>query len=62
MIVKREKIQEFFNEADQGVTNYTYDTKFLNDYDYKELVAQCEEFADLIKNWKHGTKFTSLIA
>jgi hypothetical protein len=25
-------------------------------------VAQCEEFADLIKNWKHGTKFTSLIA
>lgn len=62
MIVKREKIQEFFNEADQGVTNYTYDTKFLNDYDYEELVVQCEEFADLIRNWKHGTKFTSLIA
>jgi SpoVK/Ycf46/Vps4 family AAA+-type ATPase len=61
MLVTREGIQEFFNEADKGVLNYKYETIFYNDFEYEELLAQCDEFADLLRRWKTGQSFTSLI-
>lgn len=51
VIVKRENIIEFFNEADKSVDNYNYDITILNNNTLEELEKVCKDFSEIIVNW-----------
>lgn len=51
VFVKRQGIVEFFNSADQKVSEYDYDITILNNGTMEELEKICEDFANLIINW-----------
>lgn len=51
LIVKRENIIEFFNDADQNVTQFDYDIALINHGDLEDLEVICEDLAEVIDNW-----------
>lgn len=51
LIVKRENIIEFFNDADQNVTQFDYDITLINHGDLEDLEVICEDLAEVIDNW-----------
>ena len=51
VFVERQGIVEFFNSADQKVSEYNYDITILNNGTLEELEKVCKDFADLIINW-----------
>lgn len=56
VIVKRQNITEFFNNADKGVDNYNYDITILNNGTLMELEKICKDFSEFIKNWDIKSK------
>lgn len=59
IIVKRQNITEFFNDADKNVNNYNYDITILNNSSLKELNKICENLSIFIKNWDVKGKLLS---
>lgn len=51
VFVERQGIVEFFNSADQKVSEYNYDITILNNGTLEELEKVCKDFANLIINW-----------
>ena len=51
VFVERQGIIEFFNSADQKVSEYNYDITILNNGTLEELEKICKDFVDLIINW-----------
>lgn len=56
MIVKREGIMQFFNEADKGVDNYNYDITVLNNGTLEMLERICKDLSVYIENWDVKSK------
>ena len=51
LIIKRAGVEEFFNDADKNVENFSYDITLINDSDLKDLENSCEDLAKIIDNW-----------
>ena len=56
MIVKREGIVKFFNEADKSVDNYNYDVTVLNNGTLEGLNHLCKDLSIYIENWDIKSK------
>lgn len=56
MIVKREGIIKFFNEADKSVDNYNYDVTVLNNGTLEGLNRLCKDLSIYIENWDIKSK------
>ena len=51
LIVKRENITEFFNNADQNVEKFDYDITLINHGTLEDLEIICEDLAEIIDKW-----------
>lgn len=51
LIVKRENITEFFNNADQNVEKFDYDITLINHGTLEDLENICEDLAEIIDKW-----------
>jgi hypothetical protein len=57
LIVKRENITEFFNDADQNVAKFDYDITLVNHGNLEDLEIICEDLAEIIDNWSLEKKW-----
>lgn len=57
LIVKRENITEFFNDADQNVTKFDYNITLINQGTLEDLEVICEDLAEIIDEWALDKKW-----
>lgn len=57
LIVKRENITEFFNNADQNVEKFDYDITLINQGTLEDLEIICEDLAEIIDKWALDKKW-----
>jgi CO dehydrogenase nickel-insertion accessory protein CooC1 len=57
LIVKRENITEFFNDADQNVEKFDYDITLINHGSLEDLELICEDLSEIIDNWSLEKKW-----
>lgn len=57
LLVKRDGIKEFFNDADQNVTKFDYDITLLNQGTLESLNIICEDLAKVIDEWALDRKW-----
>lgn len=57
LIVKRENITEFFNNADQNVEKFDYDITLINHGTLEDLEIICEDLAEIIDKWALDKKW-----
>lgn len=52
LLVEREGIETFSNQADSNVAHFDYDLKLLNNGTYEYLEKLCKKLADILIDWE----------